>query len=53
MPIPAKPFTDSVAKHFADFATETYSESSLKFAKCLSNDCLNVCNDFDETFAGT
>ena len=59
MPVPAKHFTDSVAKHctdsdakhFADSVTETYTESSLNFAKCFPNECLNVCSDFDETFA--
>ena len=67
MPLPAKHFTDSVAKHctdsdakhctdsdakhFADSVTETYTESSLNFAKCFPNECLNVCSDFDETFA--
>ena len=61
MPVPAKHFTDSVAKHctdsdakhFADSVTETYTESSLNFAKCFPNGCLNVCSDFDETFADT
>ena len=59
MPVPAKHFTDSVAKHctdsdakhFADSVTETYTESSLNFAKCFPNECLNICSDFDETFA--
>ena len=59
MPVPAKHFTDSVAKHctdsdakhFADSVTETYTESSLNFSKCFPNECLNVCSDFDETFA--
>ena len=67
MPVTAKHFTDSVAKHFtdsiakhctdsdakhfADSVTETYTESSLNFAKCFPNECLNVCSDFDETFA--
>ena len=43
MPVPAK--------HFIDSVTETYTESSLNFAKCFPNECLNVCSDFDETFA--
>ena len=47
----AKHCTDSDAKHFADSVTETYTESSLNFAKCFPNECLNVCSDFDETFA--
>ena len=59
MPVTAKHFTDSIAKHctdsdakhFADSVTETYTESSLNFAKCFPNECLNVCSDFDETFA--
>ena len=59
MPIHAKHFTDSVAKlctdsdanHFAVSVTETNTESSFKFAKCFPNECLNVCSDFDETFA--
>ena len=59
MPVPAKHFTDCVAKpctdsdakHFADSVTETYTESSLNFAKCFPNACLNVCSDFDEFFA--
>ena len=59
MPIPAKHFTDSDAKLctdsdancFADSITESYAEHSLNFAMCFQNKCLNVCSDFDETYA--
>ena len=53
MPIPAKHFTDSVAKFCTDSDAITFSESSLSFAKWFPNECLNVCCDFDEAFAGT
>ena len=52
MPIHAKHFTDSVAKFCTDSDAITFPESSLSFAKGLTNKCLNVCCDFDEAFAG-
>ena len=58
MPIPAKHFTDSDAKlctdsdaNFADSVTQSYTGHSLNFAMCFQYECLNVCSDFDETFA--
>ena len=42
------PCTETDAKCFADSVTEN---SSFTFAKCFSNECLNVGCDFDETFA--
>ena len=53
MPIPAKHFTDSVAKFCTDSDAIIFSESSLSFAKWFPNECLNVCCDFDEAFART
>ena len=52
MPIPAKHYTDSVAKFCTDSDAITFSESSLSFTKWFPNECLNVCCDFDEAFAG-
>ena len=59
MPVAAKCFADSVAKLCTDSDAKTYAtdvaqsftESSLNFAKCFPKECLNVCCDFDETFA--
>ena len=45
------PCTETDAKFFADSVTETYTDSSFTFAKCFSNECLNVGCNFDETFA--
>ena len=59
MPVAAKYFADSVAKLCTDSDAKTYAyavaqsftESSLNFAKCFPKECLNECCDFDETFA--
>ena len=59
MPVNAKCFADSIAKLCTDSDAKTYAsavtqsktESSLNFAKCFPKECLNVCCDFDETFA--
>ena len=59
MPVAAKCFADSVAKlctdsdakTYANAVTQSFTESSLNFAKCFPKECLNVCCDFDETFA--
>ena len=53
MPIPVKHFTDFVAKFCTDSDAITFSGSSLSFAEWFPNECLNVCCDFDEAFAGT
>ena len=47
----AKLCTDSDAKSYANAVMQSYTESSLNFAKCFPKECLNVCCDFDETFA--
>ena len=47
----AKLWTDSDAKTYANAVTQSFTESSLNFAKCFPKECLNVCCDFDETFA--
>ena len=47
----AKLCTDSDAKTYANAVMQSYTESSLNFAKCFPKECLNVCCDFDETFA--
>ena len=59
MPVAAKYFADSIAKlctdsdakTYANAVTQSFAESSLNFAKCFPKECLNVCCDFDETFA--
>ena len=59
MPVNAKCFADSIArlctdsdaKTYANAVTQSKTESSLNFAKCFPKECLNVCCDFDETFA--
>ena len=59
MPVAAKYFADSIAKlctdsdakTYANAVTQSFTESSLNFAKCFPKECLNVCCDFDETFA--
>ena len=59
MPVAAKYFADSIAKlctdsdakTYANAVTQSFTESSLNFAKCFPEECLNVCCDFDETFA--
>ena len=59
MPVAAKYFADSIAKlctdsdaeTYANAVTQSFTESSLNFAKCFPVECLNVCCDFDETFA--
>ena len=47
----AKLCTDSDAKTYANAVTQSFTESSLNFAKCFPKECLNVCCDFDDTFA--
>ena len=49
----AKLCTDSDAKTYANAVTQSFTESSLNFFKCFPKECLNVCCDFDETFADT
>ena len=59
MPVAAKYFADSIAKlctdsgakTYANAVTQSFTESSLNFAKCFPKECFNVCCDFDETFA--
>ena len=59
MPVAAKCFADSIAKlctdsdakTYANAVTQSFTESNLNFAKCFPEECLNVCCDFDETFA--
>ena len=47
----AKLCTDSDAKTYANAVTQSFTESSLSFVKCFPKECLNVCCDFDDTFA--
>ena len=47
----AKLCTDSDAKTYANAVTQSFTESSLNFAKCFPKECLNVSCDFDDTFA--
>ena len=47
----AKLCTDSDAKTYANAVTQSFTESTLNFAKCFPKECLNVCCDFDDTFA--
>ena len=49
----AKLCTDSDAKTYANVVTQSFTESSLNFFKCFPKECLNICCDFDETFADT
>ena len=59
MPVAAKYFADSIAKlctdsdakTYANAVTQSFTESSLIFVKCFPKECLNVCCDFDYTFA--
>ena len=59
MPVAAKYFADSIAKlctdsdskTYANAVTQSFTESSLNFAKCFPKECFNVCCDYDETFA--
>ena len=47
----AKLCTDSDAKTYANAVTQSFTKSSLNFVKCFPKECLNVCCDFDDTFA--
>ena len=35
----------------SDSVPKPVSDASLNFVKCFPNECLNICKDFDETFA--